>query len=202
MYKLEPLTYDYDSLEPFIDTHTMGLHKNKHQKSYLDRLNILLTKNNYKFQYPINELIYHLNEFRPEDREDILYNWGGVVNHDIYFKSIAPFKEEPNSNLKKLIEESFGTYDNLKKEVKKIAVAIKGSGYVFLVINNGKLDIIALYNQQNPSLYNLIPLIALDMWEHAYYLNYKNNKNLYIDNFFDIVNFREANKLINYYIKK
>lgn len=198
MYKLEKLPYEYDSLEPFIDTHTLGLHKNKHQKNYLDKLNALLIKNGYQFQYPIMVLLHHLNEFRQEDREDILYNLGGVINHEIYFKSMEQVREEPNNILMKMLIERFGSYENFKSEFKKKALSIKGSGYVFLVLNKGKLELIVLYNQQTPSYFNLVPLLGLDMWEHAYYLNYKNNKDLYIDNFFEVITFKEANRMINF----
>ena len=198
MYKLEKLPYEYDSLEPFIDTHTLGLHKNKHEKNYLDKLNTILVKNGFQFQYPIMVLLNHLNEFRQEDREDILYNLGGVINHEIYFKSMNVAKEEPNNTLMKMLIERFGSYDGFKTEFKKMALSIKGSGYVFLVLNKGKLDLIVLYNQQTPSYFNLVPLLGIDMWEHAYYLNYKNNKDLYIDNFLDIISFKEANKLISF----
>lgn len=198
MYKLEKLPYEYDSLEPFIDTHTLGLHKNKHEKNYLDKLNTILVKNGFQFQYPIMVLLNHLNEFRQEDREDILYNLGGVINHEIYFKSMNVAKEEPNNTLMNMLIERFGSYDGFKTEFKKMALSIKGSGYVFLVLNKGKLDLIVLYNQQTPSYFNLVPLLGIDMWEHAYYLNYKNNKDLYIDNFLDIISFKEANKLISF----
>lgn len=195
MYKLKDLPYEYDALEPFIDIHTLALHHKKHQKNYLDKLNALLINNNYDFRYSLEELSQHINEFPLNSREDILFNLGGVVNHDIYFRSMAPKRVEPNTFLRELIDESFSNYDNFKKQFKDKALSLKGSGYTFLVLNNGHLEIINLSNQDNPYYYNFIPLIGLDMWEHAYYLNYQNNKDLYIDNFFNIVNFSEANKL-------
>jgi len=195
MYKLEKLPYEYEALEPYIDTHTLGLHHQKHQKKYLNRLNELLIKNNYNYQYPLEELPKHIQEFSEKDREDILFNLGGVINHNIYFKSMSPQKEEPNVFLKVKIMNQYGKYEKFKEEFKKKALSLKGSGYTFLVLNNDTLDIVNFPNQENPYTYNLIPLIALDLWEHAYYINYENKKDIYIDNFFEVLDFKNANKL-------
>jgi len=197
MYQLNKLPYDYDSLEPFIDTHTLGLHHRKHQQNYLNKLNELLIKNNYNFQYSLEELPKHIKEFKEEDRENILFNLGGVINHNIYFRSMNPVKELPTTTFKKKIIESFSSYENFKKEFKDSALSIKGSGYTFLVINKNRLEIVNLLNQDNPYNYNFIPLIGLDMWEHAYYINYENKKDIYIDNFFEVVDFSTANKIFN-----
>ncbi len=194
MYQLEKLPYEYDALEPYIDTHTLGLHQNKHQKNYLNKLNELLQKNNYKYQYTLEQLPKHIQELKESDREDILFNLGGVINHNIYFQSMSPRKEKPNPFLEVKLLNQYGPNDKWKEEFKKKALSLKGSGYTFLVLNQNKLDIINLPNQENPYTYNLIPLIALDMWEHAYYINYENKKDIYIDNFLEIVDFHEANK--------
>lgn len=197
MYKLNELPYDYDELEPYIDTHTLGLHHNKHQQNYLNKLNKLLLKNNYNFIYPLEELSKHITDFNVSDREDILFNLGGVINHNIYFSSMNPKKCKPNVILNNMLIEKYNNYDNFKNEFKNKALSIKGSGYTFLVLDkNNNLDIINLNNQDNPYYYNLIPLIGIDMWEHAYYINYNNNKDLYIDNFFDVIDFSRANNII------
>ena len=88
MYKFKDLPYDYDALEPYIDTHTLGLHHNKHQRNYLNKLNELLINNNYDFKYSLEELSKHINEFPEEDREDITFNLGGLINHNLYFELI------------------------------------------------------------------------------------------------------------------
>lgn len=195
VYKLRELPYGYDALEPFIDTHTLGLHKNKHQQNYLNKLNDLLVKNNYDFKYPLEDLVKHIDEFNINDREDILFNFGGVINHDIYFNSMSGNKILPNNRLGIEIANRYGSYDNFKKEFKNKALSIKGSGYTFLVIDGNNLKIINLLNQDSPYNYGYIPLIGLDMWEHAYYINYENKKDIYIDNFFDIINFSSANRI-------
>lgn len=195
IYTINKLGYDYDALEPYIDTHTLGLHYNKHYKNYLNKLNSLLIKNNYDFRYPLNELALHINEFNEEDRDNILFYLGGVINHKIYFESISPYKEEPNEYLTTLINNYFGSFNNFKEEFKRKALSLKGSGYTYLVISNNKLDIVNLNNQDNPFNYNYIPLLCIDMWEHSYYINYNSYKENYIDNFFEIIDFTEANKL-------
>lgn len=193
MYVLKKLSYDYDALEPFIDTHTLGLHKNKHQQNYLNKLNELLIKNDYDFKYSIEKLPNHITDFPEEDRESILFNLGGVLNHDLYFNSMSPKKEKPSTLLINEMNNTYGNYERFKEEFKQTALSIKGSGYTFLVLDNDKLKIVNLLNQDNPYNYNYAPLIALDMWEHAYYINYENKKDIYIDNFFEIVDFSMAN---------
>lgn len=197
MYKLDKLPYEYDALEPYIDTHTLGLHHNKHQQNYLNKLNSLLIKNNYSFKYPIEDIPKHIEEFSLDDRKDILFNFGGVVNHNIYFKSMSPKKEAPNKELLKKINMEYGSLDKFKKVFKDKALSLKGSGYTFLVLENGDLNIMNLQNQDSPYNYKVVPLIGLDMWEHAYYLNYKNMKDVYIDNFFEVMDFSLANKIFN-----
>lgn len=198
IYTIRNLKYDYDSLEPYIDTHTLGLHYNKHYKNYLNKLNSLLVKNNYDFRYPLDELVFHINEFNESDRDDIFFNLGGVINHKIYFESISPKREPPNELLRFLIANYYGDFNNFKEEFKRKALSLKGFGYTYLVLVDNKLDIVNLKNQDNPYSYNYTPLLCIDMWEHAYYINYNNYKENYIDNFFEIVDFSEANKLFNY----
>ena len=198
MYKLNSLPYLYQDLEPYIDTHTLGLHHNKHEKSYLNNLNNLLIKNNYDFKYNLNELIYHINEFNKEDHENILFNLGGVLNHNLYWKSMNPNKNNLDGELSKALKDKFDSTDNFFKLFKESALKLKGSGYTFLVLNrNDNLEIINFKNQDLPQYFGYIPLFTIDMWEHAYYLNYKNNKAEYIDNFIEIADFSFANKIYN-----
>ncbi len=197
MYELERLPYEYDSLEPFIDTHTLGLHKEKHQASYLYKLNMLLLENNYDYKESLEQLAKNIKTYHFSNKEDILYNLGGVINHNIYFNSMnsKDKRQNPNTLLMKLINQKFGSYDNLKKELKKKALEIKGSGYTFLVLADNNLTIVNLLNQDNPYNYHYLPLIGIDMWEHAYYLNYENKKELYVDNFLEVMDFSYANQM-------
>ncbi len=201
MYKLQKLQYLYQDLEPYIDTHTMGVHYNKHAKNYLNKLNNLLTKNNYNFNYSLEELTFHINEFPNEDKEDILFNLGGVLNHNLYFSSISPNHNMPFGKLKTAINNKYKSYDNFLQKLKEKALSLKGSGYTFLVINNNDLDIVNTKNQETPLQYGLIPLLNIDMWEHAYYLNYKNEKEEYLNNLFNILDFTNASNIYNNLIK-
>ena len=197
MYKLNSLPYLYQDLEPYIDTHTIGVHYHKHHQNYLNKLNLLLQNNNYDYRYNIYELLYHINEFKEKDREDILFNLGGVLKHDLYWKSINPNHEEPKGKLKEQIIKQYNSLENFFTLFKESALKLKGSGYTFLILkNNGMLDIINLPNQDTPLSFGCIPLFNIDMWEHAYYLNYQNNKQEYLDNFWQILNFKYANDLI------
>lgn len=198
MYKLPSLNYLYQDLEPFIDTHTLGLHYNKHEKNYLNKLNDLLIKNDYDYRYSLEELIYHINEFPKNDRENILFNLGGVINHNLFFKSISQEGERPSGNLKIAIENKYGSYEEFWEAFKNSALKLKGSGYTFLVIKNTReLDIINLSNQDTPLSLGFIPLFTVDMWEHAYYLNYKNDKNGYLDNFEVLSDYANASRIYN-----
>jgi superoxide dismutase len=198
MYKLPVLPYLFQDLEPYIDTHTMGLHYHKHEQNYLNKLNELLVKNNYDYRYGINELFYHIGEFNKEDRKNILYNLGGVLNHNLYFRSISPKRVLPSGRLKNDVENKYGGLDKFFLEFKNKALGLKGSGYTFLVVTgDGKLDIINLSNQDLPQSLGYIPLLNMDMWEHAYYLNCKNEKSNYIDNFLMIADFTNANRIYN-----
>ena len=203
MYELAPLPYLYQDLEPYIDTHTMGLHYLKHQKNYLDKLNSLLRKNHYDYRYKIEEILYHIQEFPRQDQADILFNLGGVINHDLYWKSISSPKNVRKSNkLTEAINQQFGGLANFFEEFKKKALSLKGSGYTFLVMkNNGQLDIVNMPNQETPLMYGMVPLFVIDLWEHAYYLNYKNNKSEYIDNFIKIADLSNANNIYNNIVK-
>ena len=202
MYKLPILPYLFQDLEPFIDTHTLGVHYHKHQQNYLNNLNNILRKNNYDYRYNINELIFHINEFKL-DKENLLYNLGGVINHNLYWKSMnTKLKRQlPNNSLLNKINETYGNYDNFYNIFKEKALSIKGSGYTFLVMDKNKdIYIINTSNQDNPILMGYIPLLNIDMWEHAYYINYLYDKNKYLDNYKEIIDFSYANHLYNNYL--
>lgn len=203
MYELPKLPYLFQDLEPYIDTHTMGLHYHKHQQGYLNKLNDLLMKSNYDYRYTIEELPFHIIEFPKNIQEDILFNLGGVLNHNLYFNSISPKKNSfPNGKLRKKIENQFGSLDNFFAKLKENVMKLKGSGYTFLVLrNDGMLEIKNFSNQELPVLFGYIPLFNIDLWEHAYYINYENNKSNYFDNFMLIADFTNANNIYNKLVK-
>lgn len=191
----EKIKLDYNSLEPFIDDETLDLHYNKHYGKYLDNLNRLLKENNYKFT-SLYDLIENIDKINLNDRGEILFNLGGVINHSLYFYVLSNLGNNiPSGELGLEINKVYGSYDNFKKEFKKSALNLQGSGYTFLVLDNNKLKIINTSNQDSPYYYGFIPILALDLWEHSYYLKYKNDKEKYIDAWFNLIDYNKVNKL-------
>lgn len=195
MYQMQELTYN--TLEPYISDRTLTIHYNNHYLKYLKNLNDILVKENYDFRYTKEELFNHIDEFNISVRDKILFNLGGVVNHELYFYNMSNLKNnKPVGSIKNEIDKEYGNYENFKTEFKKMALELVGSGYTYLVINkNKKLQIINMSNQESPYLYGMIPILTLDLWEHSYYLDYQNNKEKYIDSFFEIIDFDKINNL-------
>ncbi|MBE6149413.1 MAG: superoxide dismutase [Firmicutes bacterium] len=194
MYTIKPLKYNYNYFEPYISSRTIDIHYNKHYKKYLDKLNNLLIKNNYDFKYSKEELVNHIDIFPLSDRDDILFNLGGVINHELYFENLG-YDNKPNGLLEQKINKQYGSFFKFKEEFIKVANELVGSGYTFLIINKNKdLEIINVSNQDTPYSYGVIPIMNIDLWEHAYYLDYQNDKNKYIENFFSIVDFGNISK--------
>ena len=191
------INLDYNSLEPYIDNKTLMLHYNVIYGSYIDKLNKLLKKNNYKDNYSLNELVDKIDMFPLEDRGEILYNLGGILNHKLYFYEMSDKGNNiPYGEILKDINKYFGSYDNFKKEFIKKALNLVGSGYTFLVMDeSGKLQIINTSNEDTPYSYGFIPIIVLDLWEHSYYLKYTTNKEAYINNWFNLLDFKKINDL-------
>lgn len=201
MYKKKDL--DYSSLEPYIDDKTLDIHYNKHYGKYLDNLNKLLSSVNYDYKFRLSDLINNINMFDDSIRGEILYNAGGVLNHELYFDILnTSGKNIPTGKLKEAIDKKYGSFNNFVTDFMKSANILKGSGFTYLVLNNNELDIVNLSNQETPYIYNMIPLIALDMWEHSYYLKHQNNKEQYIKNFFSIIDFNKVEARYEKEIKK
>ncbi len=197
MYDIPKLEYKYDALEPYIDAETVKIHYELHHRGYLNKLNNLLNNIHYNYKYNLVGLIEHIDDFPLEVRGDILFNAGGVLNHNLYWNSISPNKKNNLvGKLKDAILKQYGTYEQFKEEFIKTANFLQGSGYTFLVLNrDNELEIINTPNQETPYSYMLTPIMTLDLWEHAYYLKYHNRRGDYINNFFNIVDFSKINEL-------
>ena len=195
MYEAKPLEYDNSALEPYIDTETLYIHYNKHYLNYLNKLNALLKSVEYDNRYTKEELVNHIDEFPIDIRDDILYNLGGVLNHELYFESLGPNNNTNISgNLKEKVVKDYVSVETFLEEFKRQTKILVGSGYTFLVINKEKkLEIVNFPNQETPYSYGLIPIMTIDLWEHAYYLKYKNERDKYIDAFFKIIDFNKVN---------
>lgn len=196
MYKLIKLDYLLSDLEPIINYETLNIQYNEIYTSYVNELNNILNSINYDYKYSLAELIINIDEFPLDKRDRILFLGGAIMNHELYFKSMSNLNNNmPNGKIKDAINNQYGSYDNFKKLFLETALQLVGSGYTFLVLNNKKLQIINMTNEENPYSYGFIPIMNIDIWEHAYYLAYKNNKKDYILNFFNIVDFNNINSL-------
>ncbi|MCI5835187.1 MAG: superoxide dismutase [Firmicutes bacterium] len=183
------LNYEYNDLMPYISPRTLLIHYNNHYLKYKENLNKLVMTDD------LVKLIKNIDKYDLRKRDEILYNVGGVLNHELYFSSMNHKNRMPTGKLKIAIDKKYGSYDKFKREFIRKANIMIGSGYTFLVINKNGLDIINLSNQETPYLYNMIPLLALDLWEHAYYLDYQSDRANYINNFFQIIDFDLSSKL-------
>lgn len=194
MYEFMTLPFAYSALEPDINERVVDVHYNKHHKGYLNKLNEIINKTNIKIE--LKDIPKKIDEFPLIYRGDILYNAGGVLNHDLYWNSLNSTPQKPTGKLLNKINLQYGNFENFRKDFSARAKNLVGSGYTFLVTNNhGDLTIVNLVNQETPYSYNLIPLFTIDLWEHAYYLQYENDRNSYIDNFWNKANFNYASKL-------
>ena len=191
MYKA--ISIDYKDLNPYLSSETINIHYNKHYIGYLNKLNSILNYLGFDYKYSVIELINHIDEFPIEYRDSILYNAGGVLNHELYFKNLG-FNNDLGGELYNKIIEDFGSYDKFNVEFKRVANLMIGSGYTFLVLDKNKLRFINFSNQDTPYSLGFIPIMNIDLWEHAYYLDYRNNRAKYIDDFFSMIDFNKVNE--------
>lgn len=198
MFKLQDLNYEYNELEPVIDTKTVEIHYTKHHQNYLNGVNALLEKYNYTEDKTLEEIANDLSFVKEEDKVSFMFNLGGVLNHNLYWKILSnKGNNTPTGKIKEMIDNKYGSYDKFKEEFIKVAGTLTGSGWTFLVLDsNNELDIVTTDRQYNPLFDALTPIIGLDLWEHAFYLNYQNRRPEYVNNFFDILDFEEINKLV------
>lgn len=190
MYILMKLPFSYDALVPDISEKTVDIHYNKHHRKYVENLNKLVTS-----YYPLELIPKNIDMFPIEKRDDILFNAGGVLNHNLYWNSLSEIKKEPFGKLLNKINETYGSFDNFKDEFINKAKSMTGSGYTFLVYQSDNINIINMPNQDTPLSYGMIPLFTIDLWEHAYYLDYQNDRDKYIENFFNKADFTYASNV-------
>ncbi|WP_427813894.1 superoxide dismutase [Enterococcus sp. 22-H-5-01] len=194
-YTLPDLPYGYDTLEPSIDTETMHLHHDKHHNTYVTNLNAAIEKHPELGEQSIEELVSNLNDVPEDIKTAVRNNGGGHANHSFFWKILAPNAGgEPTGEIKTAIDEAFGSFEKMKEEFKTAATGRFGSGWAWLVLNDGKLEITSTANQDSPLTEGKTPIIGLDVWEHAYYLKYKNVRPDYIAAFWDVINWDQANK--------
>lgn len=197
-FELPELPYAYDALEPTIDKETMNIHHTKHHNTYVTNLNNALEGNSDLQSKSVEDLISDLNAVPEDIRTAVRNNGGGHANHSLFWKILSPSGGgEPSGELADKINDKFGSFDNFKDEFEKAAATRFGSGWAWLVVNNGELEVTSTPNQDSPLTEGKTPILGLDVWEHAYYLKYQNRRPEYAKAFWDIVNWDEVTKNYN-----
>ena len=194
-HELPNLPYAYDALEPHFDKETMNIHHTKHHNTYITNLNAALEGHAELADKSVEELVANLNEVPEAIRTAVRNNGGGHANHTFFWTILSPNGGgQPVGELATAIEAKFGSFDAFKEEFAKAGATRFGSGWAWLVVNNGELEVTSTPNQDSPLTEGKTPVIGLDVWEHAYYLNYQNRRPDYIGAFWNVIDWNAAEK--------
>lgn len=194
-HELPNLPYAYDALEPHFDKETMNIHHTKHHNTYITNLNAALEGHAELADKSVEELVANLNEVPEAIRTAVRNNGGGHANHTFFWTILSPNGGgQPVGELATAIEAKFGSFDAFKEEFAKAGATRFGSGWAWLVVNNGELEVTSTPNQDSSLTEGKTPVIGLDVWEHAYYLNYQNRRPDYIGAFWNVVDWNAAEK--------
>jgi len=195
-FKLAPLPYAYNALEPYLDARTMEIHYTKHHQGYVDKLNQVLEKYPELYDKSIEYLLTHLQELPETIRTGVRNFGGGYYNHTLYWNNMTSQRNgKPTGALAKKIDATFGSFEKFKEEFNKQAATLFGSGWTWLIKKpDGSLAIVNTQNQDCPLSDGNIPLLVIDIWEHAYYLKYQNRRPDFIDSWWHVVDWNEVEK--------
>lgn len=192
-FSLPDLPYDYSALEPNIDARTMEIHHSKHHAGYTTKLNAAIA-GTAADDLSIEDILTNIGDYNTGIRN----NGGGYYNHCLFWEIMSPNGGNPSSELSAAIDNDLGGFDTFKDSFSNAAATQFGSGWAWLCVENGKLEVCSTPNQDNPLMPDAgcsgTPILGLDVWEHAYYLNYQNRRPDYIENFFNIINWEEVSK--------
>jgi Fe-Mn family superoxide dismutase len=187
-FELPPLPYAYDALEPHIDARTMEIHHDKHHAGYTKKLNAAIEGKSDLESKSIEELLGNLNSVPEDIRTAVRNNGGGYANHSLFWTIMGPNGGgEPSGELAEAINSAFGSFESFKEQFANAATGRFGSGWAWLVVDNGNLTITSTPNQDTPLMEGKTPILGLDVWEHAYYLKYQNKRADYISAFWNVV---------------
>jgi superoxide dismutase, Fe-Mn family len=188
-FQLAPLPYAYEALEPFVDTQTMQIHHDKHHAAYVNNLNAAIEKHPELGSKSLEALLSDLNAVPEDIRSAVRNHGGGTWNHNLFWEIMGPKAGgEPKGDLAKAVDGAFGNFANFKTEFEKAAMSRFGSGWAWLAKKGNGLVVVSTANQDTPLSDGMTPLLALDVWEHAYYLKYQNRRQEYVTNWWNVVN--------------
>jgi Fe-Mn family superoxide dismutase len=198
-FKLPKLPYDYNALEPYIDAKTMKIHHTKHHAGYVDKLNQTLKDHKEFEERSIEEILTDIDKVPQDIRQAVMNTGGGHANHSFFWEIMTPKAEkEPAGKLADAIKSTFGNFEKFKEEFGKKSLNLFGSGWVFLIMTQDKKLHLKRHSFQNsPLMHSNTPILAIDLWEHAYYLKYQNRRAEYVNAWFNIVNWSKAEEIFN-----
>lgn len=195
-FELPKLGYGYGALEAAIDAQTMEIHYTKHHQGYVDKLNAALAAHPDLAKKPLNEILGNLADVPEDIRTAVRNNGGGHYNHTLFWQVMSPDAGgEPKDALKDAITQAFGSFDEFKRRFTDVAATRFGSGWAWLSVKNGTLEVSSTPNQDSPLAEGAMPVLGLDVWEHAYYLRYQNKRNEYVENWWNVVNWGAVSEL-------
>lgn len=198
MFTLPDLPYAYNALEPSIDEETMKLHHDKHHATYVQKLNEALAGHEDLLNMDIDELLKNMSKVPEDIKTKVINHGGGHSNHTLFWLIMKPNGGgEPSEKLAEALNSTFGSFTEFKDKFTQAATSVFGSGWAWLVVNNGKLEIITTPNQNSPLMEGKIPILGLDVWEHSYYLHYFNRRDEYIKNWWNIINWEHVGKIFD-----
>ncbi len=192
LFELQKLPYAYDALEPYIDRQTMEIHHSKHHQAYISKLKSALDKHADLTDRDLDEMLSNLDNLPENVRVAVRNHGGGHFNHS-FFWSILKKEVSFKGEVAEAIKSTFGSFDNFKTKFSDVAASQFGSGWGWLVVSNGELEVLSTANQDSPLSHGMIPILGIDVWEHAYYLKYQNRRPEYISAFFNVINWDNVN---------
>jgi Fe-Mn family superoxide dismutase len=195
-YQLPPLPYAFDALAPHIDAKTMEIHHGKHHQAYVNKLNDALEGLAEFSGKSIEDVLANISSVPEDRRQAVINHGGGHANHTLFWQIMGPNGGgTPSGDLGDAINGVFGSFDNFKDAFSKAAANRFGSGWAWLVVKNGALEVTSTGNQDSPLMQGETPVIGLDVWEHAYYLNYQNRRPDYISAWWNVINWEKAGEI-------
>ena len=200
-HTLPKLPYDYNALEPYIDAQTMTIHHTKHHQTYVDKLNAALEQHKDLQNKSLEELLTNLASVPDAIRTAVRNHGGGHLNHSFFWPIMSPEKQQAEGDILDMIVDKFDSFDKFKEQFSASAAGHFGSGWAWLVLNGGQLEVMTTPNQDNPISQHRIPVLGIDVWEHAYYLRYMNKRPDYIAAWFNVINWEQVNRNLRYAMK-